>query len=92
MNPGSNPDQIQEDQGYDDRSFVKPKIGPYIGPKEPAEANDFPANESHGFNFQPFTVQHRDFHINALPLTPLELFQLFVPKRLLWKWIEYTNS
>jgi hypothetical protein len=40
----------------------------------------------------PFIVQPRDFHISYLPNTPLDLFQLFIPESLLWRWIEYTNS
>jgi ribonuclease HI len=38
------------------------------------------------------TQQHHDFRINALPPTLSELFQLFLPKWPLGKWIEYTNS
>jgi hypothetical protein len=92
MNTSSDCDQRQEVDSYDDKSFFKQHKGPRTDPKEAAGANDFPPDESRGFNFDPFIVQHRNYHIGYLPTTPLDLFQLFVPKSLLWRWIEYTNS
>ncbi|SCO92474.1 uncharacterized protein FRV6_16602 [Fusarium oxysporum] len=49
-------DQRQEGDSYDDKSFCKQHKGPRTGPKEPAGANEFPADESRGFNFSPFIV------------------------------------
>jgi len=92
MNTSSDPSQRQEIDSYDDKSFCKQHKGPRTGLKEPVGANDYPADETRGFNFSPFIIQPRDYHISYLPNTPLDLFQLFVPKSLLWRWIEYTNS
>jgi hypothetical protein len=92
MNTSSDPDQRQEVDSYDDKSFCKEHKGPRIGPEDHAGANDFPPDETRGFNFSPFIVQPRNFHISYLPNTPLDLFQLFIAKSLLWRWIEYTNS
>ncbi|KAL9564008.1 hypothetical protein ACKAV7_011868 [Fusarium commune] len=91
MNTSSDPSQRQEVDSYDDKSFCKQHKGPCMGIKEPAEANDYPADETRGFNFSPFIIQPRDYHISYLRNTQLDLFQLFVPKSLLWWWIEYTS-
>ena len=56
MNTSSDPSQRQEIDSYDDKSFCKQHKGPRMGSKEPAGANDFPADESRGFNFSPFIV------------------------------------
>lgn len=86
------PDASQADNAYDDKSFIKETHSRPVGPNDSTRCPNFPADEARGFNFQPFNVEYRAFQINPLPQSPLELFQLFVPRWLLWKWIEYTNS
>ncbi|KAK2122136.1 hypothetical protein NOF04DRAFT_1337341 [Fusarium oxysporum II5] len=46
MNTSSDPDQRQEVDSYNDKSFCEQHKGPHTGPKEPAGPNDFPADES----------------------------------------------
>ncbi|KAK7589630.1 hypothetical protein V3481_008609 [Fusarium oxysporum f. sp. vasinfectum] len=58
---------------------------------DPTGVPDFLPEEA-GDSFTPFDVGNRDFYINMLPPTPLELFQLFVPISLIQSWIEYTNA
>ncbi|KAG5815635.1 hypothetical protein H9Q74_011574 [Fusarium xylarioides] len=45
-----------------------------------------------GAYFLPLIMPSQDLHINPLPQTPLELFQLFVPSSLVESWVRYTNS
>jgi hypothetical protein len=85
MNTSSDPSQRQEIDSYDDKSFCKQHKGPRTGLKEPVGANDYPADKTRGFNFSPFIIQPRDYYISYLPNIPLDLFQLFVPKSLLWR-------
>jgi hypothetical protein len=59
---------------------------------DPTGVPVFPPEEGGGHNFTPFNIEYRDFHINILPLTPLELFQYFIPKSLILSWIQYTES
>jgi hypothetical protein len=92
MNTSSDPDQRQEVDAYDEESFCKQHIGPHTGLKEPARANDFPADEARGSNFIPFIVEPRNYPFSYLPNTPLDLFQLSMAKCLFWKWIEYIDS
>ena len=58
---------------------------------DPTGVPDFLPEEA-GDSFTPFNVGNRDFYINMLPPTPLELFQLFIPISLIQSWIEYTNA
>ncbi|KAM5528426.1 hypothetical protein FOXYSP1_18907 [Fusarium oxysporum f. sp. phaseoli] len=51
-----------------------------------------PPEEAGGHSFVPFNVEDRDFHINILPPTPLELFQLFTPISLVQSWVYYSES
>jgi len=51
-----------------------------------------PPEEAGGHSFIPFNVEDRDFHINILPPTPLELFQLFTPISLVQSWVYYSES
>ncbi|EMT71748.1 hypothetical protein FOC4_g10010267, partial [Fusarium odoratissimum] len=74
MNTSSDRGERQEEvDSYDDNSFYKQHKGPGIGPKEPAGANDFPADKSRGFNFSPFIVQPCNYYISYLPNTLLNL-------------------
>ena len=77
--------EAQAANAYDDKSFIKETHSRPVGPNDPTRAPDFPADEDRGFNFQPFNITHRPFQVHQLPHTPLELFQLFMPKWLLWK-------
>lgn len=52
----------------------------------------FSPTTSYGAYFLPSTMPSRDLHINTLPQTPLELFQLFIPYSLVESWVRYTNS
>lgn len=52
--------------------------------KEPVEAR--------GYEFKPFQPTYREAIIRALPLSPLLLFQLFIPESLVEKWVKYTNK
>jgi hypothetical protein len=70
----------------DDHSFDTPPLSDSTG------VPNFPPEEGHGDDFQPFNLEYRDFKINPLPKEPLELFQLFIPISLVQSWIEYTNS
>lgn len=45
-----------------------------------------------GQDFKPFHIEHRDASISPLPLSPLALFQLFIPESLVNKWVKYTNE
>jgi hypothetical protein len=56
MNTSSDPDQRQEIDSYDDESFYEQHRGPHTGPKETAGANDFPPDETRGFNFSPLII------------------------------------
>jgi len=56
MNTSSDPDQRQEIDSYDDESFYEQHRGPRTGPKETAGANDFPPDETRGFNFSPLII------------------------------------
>jgi hypothetical protein len=85
INTSSDCNQRQKVDSYNNKSFFKQHKGPRTDPKEAAGANDFPPDKSRGFNFDPFIIQHRNYHIGYLPTTPLDLFQLFVPKLLLWR-------
>jgi hypothetical protein len=38
------------------------------------------------------STEDRDFQINILPPTPLELFQLFIPISLVQSWVYYSDS
>jgi hypothetical protein len=79
-------EEIEVSCAYGDESFETQNRTDNPGPP------DLPANESRGRNFVPFNVEKRTFHINTLPSTPLDLFQLFMPISLTEKWIDYTNN
>jgi hypothetical protein len=89
MSPQSIPDKTQASCDFEDHSF-------HTHTQRAADDSTgmpiFPAEEAVGDNFTPFNVEYRDFHINILPPTPLELFQLFIPPSLTQCWIKYTNA
>jgi hypothetical protein len=86
MNSQAIPANKEAYSAYDDKSFESQNRQGSSGPA------DLPADKSRGHNFTPFIVEDRDFHITHLPQTPLELFQLFIPISLIYRWIDYTNS
>ncbi|ENH64952.1 PiggyBac transposable element-derived protein 2 [Fusarium oxysporum f. sp. cubense race 1] len=86
MNSQAIPANKEAYSAYDDTSFESQNRQGSSGPA------DLPADKSRGHNFTPFIVEDRDFHITHLPQTPLELFQLFIPISLIYRWIDYTNS
>jgi hypothetical protein len=53
---------------------------------------DFKLTDCCGTYFDPFPIGHRDFYIHKLPLTPLNLFQAFLPGWLVEQWVDYTNN
>lgn len=85
-------EEIRVINPYDDRSFIREEHSRRLWPNDPTRAVDFPAENDRGTNFEPFHVETRPFHINTLPPTPLQLFQLFLPISLVEKWVSYTNS
>jgi hypothetical protein len=48
--------------------------------------------EAAGHEFEPFNIENREAVIAALPSSPLALFQQFIPKILVEKWVKYTND
>lgn len=52
----------------------------------------FEPEPDQGADFQPLHLQPREPTVGALPKTPLELFQLFIPVFLVKKWVIYTND
>lgn len=77
---------------YDDNSFIREEHSHRLWPNDPTRAAVFPAEVDRDTKFEPFHVETRKFHINTLPLTPLQLFQLFLPISLVEKWVDYTKS
>src|SRR6478735_10969267 len=46
-----------------------------------------------GTQFDPFHVPDRDFLVRQpLPLSPVQLFQLFLPEYIIERWVSYTNK
>jgi hypothetical protein len=88
MTSQSIPDKIQDSYDFVDHSF---HTHSQRAADDPTGVPIFPAEEAAGHNFTPFNVECRDCHINILPPTPLELFQLFTPISLVQSWIEHTN-
>lgn len=64
--------------------------------EQPADSNtvrpNFKPEPSQGHHFKPLQIQHRDPVINALPTTPLSLFQLFLPLATAANWAAFTNN
>lgn len=77
MTSQSIPNEIQIINPYDDKSLIKEEHTPY-GPDDLTRAPVFPADNNRGTSFEPFHVETRNFHINILPSTPLQLFHLFL--------------
>lgn len=92
MTSQSIPEEAQALNAFDDKSFIKKKHSYPVGPNESTRAPVFPADTTRGHSFEPFHIEARDLHINQLPHTPLQLFQLFLPIWLVEKWIHYSNS
>jgi hypothetical protein len=83
-------DEIQvKEYDFDDHSFHTHAQQRGLGP---AGIIINPPEEAGGHSFIPFNVEDRDFHINILPPTPLELFQLFTPISLVQSWVYYSES
>jgi hypothetical protein len=83
-------DEIRvEEYDFDDHSFHTHAQQRGLGP---TGIIINPPEEAAGRNFMPFNVEDRDFHINILPPTPLELFQLFTPISLVQSWVYYSDS
>jgi hypothetical protein len=76
---------------YDDNSFIKEDHSRRMHPNDPTRAAVFPAETDRGTKFEPFHIEKRNFRINTLPSTPLQLFQLFLPTSLVEKWVRYTK-
>ncbi|KAM5528550.1 hypothetical protein FOXYSP1_19031 [Fusarium oxysporum f. sp. phaseoli] len=72
INISSDLDQIQEVDSYDEKSFYKQHKGSCTDSKEPAGADDYPADKYRGFNFSPFIVQPCHYYIRYLPLSRLK--------------------
>lgn len=64
--------------------------------EQPADSNtvrpNFQPEPSQGRHFEPLRIQYRDPVINALPTTPLSLFQLFLPLSIAADWAAFTNE
>ena len=56
-------------------------------PKEPP----IPAPPA-GISFEPFHVPDREPTVASLPESPVELFQLFIPRKLVESWVKWTNE
>ncbi|ENH75294.1 hypothetical protein FOC1_g10001484 [Fusarium oxysporum f. sp. cubense race 1] len=83
-------DEIQvKEYDFDDHSFHTHAQQRSL---DPAGIIINPPEEAGGHSFIPFNVEDRDFHINILPPTPLELFQLFTPISIVQSWVYYSES
>ncbi|KAH0528214.1 hypothetical protein TsFJ059_003105 [Trichoderma semiorbis] len=64
--------------------------------EQPADSNtvrpNFDPEPSQGRHFKPLQIQQRNPVINALPTTPLSLFQLFLPIETAADWATFTND
>ncbi|EWY79750.1 hypothetical protein FOYG_17144 [Fusarium oxysporum NRRL 32931] len=89
MTSQSIPDVLQASCDFDDHSF---HTHSQRAADDPTGVPVFPPEEAVGDDFTPFNIEYRDFHINILPPTPLELFQLLTPISLIHSWIGYTNA
>ena len=45
-----------------------------------------------GSTFMPLPMAHRDYRVQQLPDSPLDLFQAFLPESLVEDWAKYTNE
>ncbi|EGU73199.1 hypothetical protein FOXB_16291 [Fusarium oxysporum f. sp. conglutinans Fo5176] len=84
-------EEIQVINAYDDKSFIKEEHSHRLWPDDPTRALVLPAENDRVTNFEPFHVKTRNFHINTLPPTPLQLFHLFLPISLVEEWVSYTK-
>lgn len=53
---------------------------------------DFKAVAACGSAFYPFKLEQRHPFLSALPASPVDLFQLFLPVSLIQGWVSYTNE
>jgi hypothetical protein len=77
---------------YDDSSFISRDHSLPERPTDNTCRPIFPAQPECGDAFEPFHVQQRDFHIQALPQDPVSLFHCFLPESLIKQWVDWTNA
>lgn len=83
---------IEAINAYDDQSFISRA---HSRPERPADNTCrpiFPPQQACGDAFDPFNIPRRDFQIQALPQSPVDLFQLFLPESLISQWVNWTNE